>query len=77
MRLAEAEVVRLPLRDLADFVKQKGGGLLFLSGEHGTPAAVAASRMDPRSVSALDIASSSMRSSVTGSNAPSYAISRW
>jgi hypothetical protein len=27
------------LRDLADFVKQKGGGLLFLSGEHGTPAA--------------------------------------
>ncbi|MBM3979715.1 MAG: VWA domain-containing protein [Planctomycetes bacterium] len=29
------------LRDLADFVKQKGGGLLFLSGEHGTPAAYA------------------------------------
>jgi hypothetical protein len=28
-------------RDLADFVKQKGGGLLFLSGEHGTPAAYA------------------------------------
>ena len=29
------------LRDLADFVKVKGGGLLFLSGEHGTPAAYA------------------------------------
>lgn len=29
------------LRDLADFVKLKGGGLLFLSGEHGTPAAYA------------------------------------
>lgn len=29
------------LRDLADFVKQKGGGLLFLSGQHGTPAAYA------------------------------------
>ncbi len=29
------------LRDLADFVKEKGGGLLFLSGEHGTPAAFA------------------------------------
>jgi hypothetical protein len=28
-------------RDLADFVQQKGGGLLFLSGEHGTPAAFA------------------------------------
>jgi Mg-chelatase subunit ChlD len=28
-------------RDLADFVTQKGGGLLFLSGEHGTPAAFA------------------------------------
>ena len=25
------------LQDLADFVKVKGGGLLFLSGEHGTP----------------------------------------
>jgi Mg-chelatase subunit ChlD len=29
------------LRDLADFVKEKGGGMLFLSGEHGTPAAFA------------------------------------
>jgi hypothetical protein len=29
------------LRDLADFVKVKGGGLLFLSGQHGTPAAYA------------------------------------
>lgn len=29
------------LQDLADFVKTKGGGLLFLSGEHGTPAAYA------------------------------------
>ncbi len=29
------------LQDLADFVKVKGGGLLFLSGEHGTPAAFA------------------------------------
>lgn len=29
------------LRDLADFVKEKGGGLLFLCGEHGTPAAFA------------------------------------
>jgi hypothetical protein len=29
------------LRDLADFVKVKGGGLLFLAGEHGTPAAYA------------------------------------
>ncbi|MFM8274570.1 MAG: VWA domain-containing protein, partial [Gemmata sp.] len=29
------------LRDLADFVKEKGGGLLFLCGEHGTPAAYA------------------------------------
>jgi hypothetical protein len=29
------------LRDLADFVRQKGGGLLFLSGQHGTPAAYA------------------------------------
>ncbi len=29
------------LRDLADFVKQKGGGLLFLSGQHGTPSAYA------------------------------------
>ncbi len=29
----------LALRDLADFVKEKGGGLLFLCGEHGTPAA--------------------------------------
>jgi hypothetical protein len=28
-------------RDLADFVQQKGGGLLFLSGEHGTPEAFA------------------------------------
>lgn len=28
-------------RDIADFVKEKGGGLLFLSGEHGTPAAFA------------------------------------
>jgi hypothetical protein len=28
-------------RDLADFVREKGGGLLFLSGEHGTPAAYA------------------------------------
>ncbi|VTR94800.1 Uncultured bacterium genome assembly Metasoil_fosmids_resub OS=uncultured bacterium PE=4 SV=1: BatA: VWA_2: VWA_2: DUF1355 [Gemmata massiliana] len=27
----------IALRDLADFVKEKGGGLLFLSGEHGTP----------------------------------------
>ncbi|MCS6864375.1 MAG: VWA domain-containing protein [Gemmataceae bacterium] len=27
------------LRDIVDFVKQKGGGLLFLSGQHGTPAA--------------------------------------
>ncbi len=25
------------MQDLADFVKVKGGGLLFLSGEHGTP----------------------------------------
>ncbi len=29
----------LALRDLSDFVKLKGGGLLFLSGQHGTPAA--------------------------------------
>jgi Mg-chelatase subunit ChlD len=29
------------LRDIVDFVKQKGGGLLFLSGQHGTPAAYA------------------------------------
>lgn len=29
------------MRDLADFVKEKGGGLLFLSGEHGTPAVYA------------------------------------
>jgi hypothetical protein len=28
-------------RDLADFVKVKGGGLLFLCGEHGAPAAYA------------------------------------
>ena len=35
---ARAAVV---LRDLADFVKVKGGGLLFLCGEHGTPAAYA------------------------------------
>jgi Mg-chelatase subunit ChlD len=28
-------------RDLADFVQQKGGGLLFLSGAHGTPEAFA------------------------------------
>ncbi|MBN9123076.1 MAG: VWA domain-containing protein, partial [Planctomycetes bacterium] len=28
-------------RDLVDFVKEKGGGLLFLCGEHGTPAAYA------------------------------------
>ena len=28
-------------RDLADFVQQKGGGLLFLCGEHGTPSAFA------------------------------------
>ena len=27
------------LQDIADFVRVKGGGLLFLSGEHGTPAA--------------------------------------
>jgi hypothetical protein len=27
------------LQDVADFVRVKGGGLLFLSGEHGTPAA--------------------------------------
>lgn len=27
------------LQDLADFVRVKGGGLLFLSGEHGTPTA--------------------------------------
>ncbi|MBA4186462.1 MAG: hypothetical protein C0467_00445 [Planctomycetaceae bacterium] len=27
------------LQNIADFVKVKGGGLLFLSGEHGTPAA--------------------------------------
>ena len=31
----------IALRDLADFVKEKGGGLLFLCGEHGTPAAYA------------------------------------
>ncbi len=31
----------MALRDLADFVKEKGGGLLFLCGEHGTPAAFA------------------------------------
>ena len=29
------------LQNLADFVRVKGGGLLFLSGEHGTPAAYA------------------------------------
>jgi hypothetical protein len=29
------------LQNIADFVKVKGGGLLFLSGEHGTPAAFA------------------------------------
>ncbi len=29
------------LQDLSDFVRVKGGGLLFLSGEHGTPAAYA------------------------------------
>jgi hypothetical protein len=29
------------LQNLADFVKEKGGGLMFLSGEHGTPAAFA------------------------------------
>ena len=29
------------LQNIADFVKVKGGGLLFLSGEHGTPAAYA------------------------------------
>ena len=29
------------MRDLVDFVKLKGGGLLFLSGQHGTPAAFA------------------------------------
>lgn len=29
------------LRDLADFVKEKGGGLLFLCGEHGAPAVYA------------------------------------
>ena len=29
------------LQNIADFVKIKGGGLLFLSGEHGTPAAFA------------------------------------
>ena len=31
----------IALRDLADFVKEKGGGLLFLSGEQGTPTAYA------------------------------------
>jgi hypothetical protein len=29
------------LQNIADFVRVKGGGLLFLSGEHGTPAAFA------------------------------------
>lgn len=29
------------MQDLADFVRLKGGGLLFLSGEHGTPSAFA------------------------------------
>jgi hypothetical protein len=40
-KLIGGERSAVVLRDLADFVKQKGGGLLFLSGEHGTPAAYA------------------------------------
>lgn len=40
--LGDVEPKQLPrgnraLQDLADFVRVKGGGLLFLSGEHGTP----------------------------------------
>ncbi|MCE9562045.1 MAG: VWA domain-containing protein [Planctomycetes bacterium] len=37
------QLVRFPgaFQNFADFVKIKGGGLLFLSGEHGTPAAFA------------------------------------
>jgi hypothetical protein len=44
--LGDVEPKQLPrtmrtLQDLADFVSVKGGGLLFLCGEHGTPAAYA------------------------------------